>query len=150
MDKPSVPAGDTAATKPNGDGRAVAMTKDQLSKPVSYRSLRNIFDELDLLGRIVALERACGLSPTAPTPGVEAVAPVVKNFVDAQLGPLRGMVHELRADAMKYMGVYEQGRTYQRGEVVSLKGGMWFALETTNTRPGVNGDWKLTVKSGQA
>lgn len=49
-----------------------------------------------------------------------------------------------------YRGVYEQGRTYEDGDVVSWDGSEWTALDHTKERPG-NGTtpWKLTVKHGE-
>jgi hypothetical protein len=100
--------------------------------------------------RLNELERATGLSKSAPMPGVEAIAPVVAAYVNARTGPLQARVAGLENDVMQYRGIYEEGLTYVRGTVCTHSGGMWLATETTNSKPGTNGDWKLTVKSGQA
>jgi hypothetical protein len=98
--------------------------------------------------RLAELERACGLGASPKQPGVEAIAPVIRNYVEARLGPTAQRVHELSTDAMKYCGVYRREKTYQRGEVVTHNGGIWFCEETSDCKPGVDGSWKLVVKSG--
>lgn len=99
--------------------------------------------------RLAALEAATGLSETTHQPGVEAIAPVIRNYIEARLGPIAATVHDLDQDAMRYVGTYK-ARTYKRGETVTHKGGQWFCLEACDTRPGTDGSWVLTVKSGQA
>lgn len=49
-----------------------------------------------------------------------------------------------------YRGVYEAGRTYEKGDVTSWDGSEWTAMDRTKDRPG-NGatPWKLTVKHGE-
>lgn len=54
-------------------------------------------------------------------------------------------------DGMRiYRGVYEAGRTYEKGDVASWDGSEWTAMAQTKERPG-NGNtaWKLTVKHGE-
>lgn len=99
--------------------------------------------------RLAKLEAATGLSKTAKQPGVEAISPVIKNYIDARLRPVEALVHELDGDAMRYSGVW-RAKTYKRGQTVSHAGGQWFALEATDSKPGSDGSWKLTVKSGRA
>ena len=144
------PTGDTVATKPNGGAPAAGMTKEQWRTPVTHRHLYKILLPLDFDYRIMALERACGLSPTAPTPGVEAIAPVIKNYIDARLRLVEALAHDLDQSAMRYVGIYKPGRTYKSGETVTCAGGLWFALGATDGKPGRGGDWKLVVKSGRA
>ena len=124
-------------------------TKEFLEGPVRFKHIEAILDAVTdpLRQRIRQLERACGFEPTAQQPGVEAIAPVIKNFVDARLAPIERLVHELDGDAMRYTDVYKSGRTYKRGETCTHGGGLWLALGATDTKPG-SGDWKLVVKSG--
>jgi len=136
--------------RPPSEARKSSWTEEQLAKPVRYKDLRAIFDGLGLLDRLVKLERATGLSPTDAVPGVESVAPVILNFINARLAPIERRVNELDRDVMKYMGVWLKEKTYTRGAVTTHAGALWFAMETTDSRPGTNGDWKLTVKSGHA
>lgn len=54
-------------------------------------------------------------------------------------------------DGMRiHRGVYEAGRTYEKGDSVSWDGSEWTAMAQTKERPG-NGStpWKLTVKHGE-
>ena len=99
------------------------------------------------LRRLDKLEAACGLSKSTPQPGVEAIAPVIRNYIESRLRPVEALVHELDGDAMRFADVYKSGKTYKRGQVATYKGGVWLALGATDTKPGT-GDWKLVVKSG--
>lgn len=49
---------------------------------------------------------------------------------------------------MKYLGVHENGRVYERGEFVSHAGGMWHANRANKQRPGDGDAWTLAVKRG--
>ena len=99
------------------------------------------------LKRLDKIERACGLDPTAPQIGTAAIAPVIKNFVEARLAPIEALVREHEDECMRYADTFRPGKTYKRGQTVSFRGGLWLALGCTDTRPG-GGDWKLVVKSG--
>ena len=99
--------------------------------------------------RIRRLETACGLANTEAQPGVEAIAPVVKNFLDARLAPIEHLLYELDNEATRYSGIYQSGKTYKRGQSVTLNGGEWRCLEATDSRPGTDGSWKLMVKSNE-
>lgn len=49
-----------------------------------------------------------------------------------------------------YRGVYEAGRTYERGDDVSWDGSIWTAMIQTDDRPGQGPTaWKMTVKHGE-
>lgn len=77
------------------------------------------------------------------------------NDLEEQLATVR-REHEQFAEAvsdevMRYQGVWRQDHTYQRGTAVTMNGGLWLALDATDTRPGRgDGTWKLVVKSGHA
>jgi hypothetical protein len=47
-----------------------------------------------------------------------------------------------------YVGVWREGGTYQRGNFVTMDGGLWHCCrDDATTRPGTNGDdWRLCVK----
>ena len=50
-------------------------------------------------------------------------------------------------------GIYEQGKLYQQGSLVTKGGSLWLALTTlTNVTPGASspGQWRLIVKRGDA
>jgi integrin beta 3 len=46
-------------------------------------------------------------------------------------------------------GVYEGGRLYQRGDIVSFGGSFWIAQRDTKAYPETNKDWRLAVKRGR-
>jgi hypothetical protein len=53
-------------------------------------------------------------------------------------------------EVLRYQGIWRQDKTFPKGSCVTHHGGLWFAVEATDTRPGTDGFWKLTVKSGHA
>jgi hypothetical protein len=49
-----------------------------------------------------------------------------------------------------YRGVFVEGRIYERGDVVTVRGSMYVCLEDTTGRPASESKaWTLSVKSGQ-
>jgi hypothetical protein len=56
----------------------------------------------------------------------------------------------IKLPAMIYRGVYVQGTTYERGDVVTWAGSLWHANADTTTRPGDGSPhWTLAVKRGR-
>lgn len=55
----------------------------------------------------------------------------------------------LQLPTMIYRGVFEQGRTYEVGDVVTWGGSGWACVERSEERPGEGAKgWKLAVKKG--
>lgn len=50
---------------------------------------------------------------------------------------------------LQYCEVYQIGRQYEMGDVVTNDGSMWVALRDTSGSPGKSPDWRLAVKRGQ-
>jgi len=51
---------------------------------------------------------------------------------------------------LSYEGVYQEGKSYDVGNLVTWGGSMWHANDTTTTKPGEGSkDWTLTVKRGR-
>jgi len=51
---------------------------------------------------------------------------------------------------LKYCGVYQDGKAYDAGDVVTWAGSTWHANESTTTKPGDGSKaWTLTVKRGR-
>jgi hypothetical protein len=62
---------------------------------------------------------------------------------------LRARIAELeQRPALAYRGIWQQRREYQAGSLVTDKGAMWLALESTDTRP-PGPSWKLTAKAAR-
>jgi hypothetical protein len=57
---------------------------------------------------------------------------------------------EARPPGVEYDGLYENGKAYTKGVLVSRKGGLWLSLKDENAwAPGQSPlHWKLVVKSG--
>jgi HK97 family phage prohead protease len=51
-------------------------------------------------------------------------------------------------DALRFRGVYEDGRAYSRNDLVQRGGTIWVALIETHATPGKSADWRMLVKSG--
>jgi hypothetical protein len=48
-----------------------------------------------------------------------------------------------------YRGVYLDGKVYERGDLVTLRGSVYHCDVDTTSRPGDGKDWTLAVKSGK-
>ena len=75
------------------------------------------------------------------------VVEAVKSYVDATFAPLRQRIEEL--EARGYKGVYEEGREYSKGQMVTRHGSIFHCNRTTRQRPAECDDWTLAVKAGR-
>lgn len=57
--------------------------------------------------------------------------------------------YELTIPWQLYRGIYEPGRKYQKGDVVTYAGSTWVALQDTSESPGKSAHWQLAVKRGK-
>lgn len=80
----------------------------------------------------------------------DALGEVLDSY-KAGITALQTQVAALKAagPSMSYEGTWVDSRSYERGHVVTLGGGMWFCHRTTRHRPGESGDWQLCVKAGR-
>jgi hypothetical protein len=54
------------------------------------------------------------------------------------------------APAVRWMGVYQDGRTYTEGELTTRGGSLWLATRATNKVPGTSeSGWRLIVKGSK-
>jgi hypothetical protein len=86
-------------------------------------------------------ERAAVLESTPLTPGPPgqdgAPGPPGKDGADGKPG-------------LEYRGVFVEGQTYERGDLVTWAGSAWHCNETTMIRPGDGAKaWTLMVKRGR-
>lgn len=61
---------------------------------------------------------------------------------------------EVKADGwLLYRDVWVEGKAYERGDVVTWGGSMWYAKDATTAKPGISTEasraWKLCVKAGR-
>lgn len=49
---------------------------------------------------------------------------------------------------IEWHGVYEDGRQYETGTLVTRSGSLWLATRRTSGVPGTEAAWKLCVKNG--
>lgn len=55
---------------------------------------------------------------------------------------------QVRTFADVYQGVYENGKLYARGLLVTWGGSLWLSLADTKAKPGESPEWRLVVKKG--
>lgn len=69
-----------------------------------------------------------------------------------RLDALEAKVKELESKPLlKYAGVWQSGKTYGEGRLVTHGGSLWLATETTADTPGNDGSgYRLIVKRGAA
>ena len=86
----------------------------------------------------------------------KSLSPIMKGIAGA-LKPLLEEVYKRLAalessdskQLIGYAGVWKEG-AYQKGALVTCRGGLWVAHEPTSDRPGTpGGAWQLIVKSGR-
>lgn len=62
------------------------------------------------------------------------------------------LIEQAVVDRLSYEGVYQSGRTYSKGSVVTWGGSCWHCNKETDTKPGDSEDretWTLMVKRGR-
>ena len=78
----------------------------------------------------------------------KTIAPILKTQ-NTRIAELERCIAELQAEPkLRYMGVFEMGRTYLEGSLTTHAGSMWLAQRTTAAKPGTANAWKLVVKNG--
>ncbi|MEO8682075.1 MAG: hypothetical protein ABI665_23715 [Vicinamibacterales bacterium] len=61
--------------------------------------------------------------------------------------PIEGGVVKLAT--VLYRGVYQAGKSYERGDSVTFGGNAWIACEDTDAKPAEGKSWQLSVRSGR-
>jgi hypothetical protein len=88
------------------------------------------------------------LSPFAVTL-MRGLAEQIRAHVETKIKPLHDRIAALEARACpSYEGVFQQGRSYVEGSLVTDHGALWIAKRATQSRPGQDGDFQLIVKKG--
>jgi integrin beta 3 len=73
-----------------------------------------------------------------------------RTFVFSIEGGDEVLVNEVQTRTTIWQGIYEEGRTYQPGDIVTLGGSWWHCNLETTERPGeAKAAWSLTVKRGR-
>ena len=82
---------------------------------------------------------------------IEFVAEAANTAARAVEQRLTGKLAELERHLteFKYLGVYEPGRSYNKQNSVSHRGGLWVATVDTTQQPGDSPDWCLAVRRGR-
>ena len=73
--------------------------------------------------------------------------------IGGRFAALESRIKELEArPGVEYGGVYENGKSYPKGMLISRRGGLWLSLQDANGwAPGQSPlHWKLVVKSNEA
>lgn len=80
---------------------------------------------------------------------IRGLAPVIKEYVQSEIGPIQKRLTEIETKGVEYKGVFQAAQQYERGNLVTLKGSMWHANVVTRSVPGTSNDWTLCVKAGR-
>jgi hypothetical protein len=78
----------------------------------------------------------------------ETFATIFREYVDMRLQPINDKLAALEQRGLD-RGVWRAGADYLAGNEVSFDGALWRARVDTQSRPGSNADWRLTVKRGR-
>jgi hypothetical protein len=66
------------------------------------------------------------------------------NVLEASVARLEDAIKEFR-----YLGAWQEGKRYRRGNFVTLGGSIWHANSDSDSRPGSDDTWTLACKSGR-
>ena len=89
----------------------------------------------------VLRERVMAIETRPPIPGPPG--PPGRDGADGKDG-------EPGRPGLRYLGVYETGKAYDTGDMVTFAGGAWHCNAATDTRPGDGSTvWTLMVKRGR-
>lgn len=109
-----------------------------------------------VLKEFVAQEIAKASSPPKTAGGMDAADVMLngfdaaKGYIDRGFAEMAARLEALEArPAVKYLGVYQQGKAYGAGNMVTDAGSVWHADRATMARPGSSDDWTLAVKRGR-
>lgn len=72
--------------------------------------------------------------------------------IESAIGPavqLRVAEEMAKLPQIEYRGVFQEGETYQRGNLATWAGSMWHANEATTDKPETSRAWTLMVKKGR-
>lgn len=72
---------------------------------------------------------------------------MLQKIADA-LGNLGRRVEQLEREPMEYAGVWED-KAYRKRTFVTHEGSVWYAKNSTVSRPGKSPDWILACKRGK-
>lgn len=67
----------------------------------------------------------------------------LNSLIEERMGEM-----QVRTFADVYQGVYENGRSYERGQLVTWGGSLWLSQSEAKAKPGESAEWKLVVKKG--
>jgi hypothetical protein len=78
-------------------------------------------------------------------------ANAIKRPLEDRLVALEARIEKLEARGeLKYCGIWQQDHQYERGNFVTMNGGLWHAEMKTTSCPGSDSTWRLAVKSPRA
>lgn len=90
---------------------------------------------------------APGRDGTLEGAGLEQIDERAWRLVRADGAPLSGVV---KTPSVLDRGVYQAGRTYEKGDGVTFGGSFWIAQDVTSEKPGDGATkWRLAVKAGR-
>jgi hypothetical protein len=126
------------------------MTNDELKIEIAAADARKCPAEVDLPkpGLSLAIGPRFIRLVVSTIAGVRDALSARADALDARILAL-----EQRPAAPRYVGVHEDNRTYEAGDIVTLGGSMWIAKERTFAKPDEHTDgartWTLCVKRGR-
>lgn len=80
-----------------------------------------------------------------------ALGPVIKEYVEKELAPLRAQIKALDArPTLEYRGTWTRGMPYGTASGVTHRGSLWIARGPTVEEPGDGAtSWQLAAKRGR-
>lgn len=147
--------------EPGADGRDGADGKDGvgLADALIDKDGHLVLTMTD--GRTKSLCCVVGKDGQAGAPGQDGQDGITPEFMDAEfIGRTlrltfgegdRAKAVEFQMATPEYIGVFKEGETYERGDMVTWAGSCWHCDEPKGLKPGApDSGWTLAVKAGRA
>jgi hypothetical protein len=89
---------------------------------------------------------------------IEAIAPVIRDFVRDSIAQFReradkleARLAELETRGVEYRGIHQRACDYRRGALVTFDGSIWAAVRdvAAGETPGQSSGWQLAIKHGR-
>lgn len=98
----------------------------------------------------IAATRSVKLLPHDVAGIGEDLGEITRAQIEKAVKPLLARLSALEnRPSTNYRGVFDPAETYERADLCTHDGAVWFACTSTNERPGKSASWKLMLKSGR-
>jgi len=118
-----------------------------MSDKPSQQELADVQTEIEGLPFYQRMIQQVGVQGARKSATRDELWSLVAMLIDQMQKQNKRLAEFERRPALKYMGVWREGRAYGEGTLTTDHGALWFAKRATGMRPGAGDDWQLTCKT---